>query len=90
MVVRFIEEFQKTYQRDPEILEALGYDGAKFLKDILQSKLISTPLQMKEEIYQVQNFQGVSGLKGFGEDGKAIRTLRILKVDKGKIEQVSP
>ena len=90
LVVRFVEEFRKTYQRDPEILEALGYDGAKFLKDILQSKLISTPLQMKEEIRQVQNFQGVSGLKGFGEDGKAIRTLRILKVDKGQIEQVSP
>ena len=90
LVIRFIEEFQKTYQRDPEILEALGYDGAKLLKEILQSKLILTPLQMKEEIRQVQNFQGVSGLKGFGEDGKAIRTLRILKVDKGQIEQVSP
>ena len=90
LVIRFIEEFQKTYQRDPEILEALGYDGAKLLKDILQSKLILTPLQMKEEIRQVQNFQGVSGLKGFGEDGKTIRTLRILKVDKGQIEQVSP
>ena len=89
-VVRFIEEFQKNYQREPEILEALGYDGAKLLKDILQSKLISTPLQMKEEIHQVQNFQGVTGLKGFGEDGKAIRTLRILKVDKGQIEQISP
>jgi ABC-type branched-subunit amino acid transport system substrate-binding protein len=90
LVVRFVEEFLKNYQREPEILEALGYDGAKFLKDILQSKLISTPLQMKEEIHQVQNFQGVSGLKGFGEDGKAIRTLRILKVDKGQIEQISP
>jgi ABC-type branched-subunit amino acid transport system substrate-binding protein len=90
LVVRFVEEFRKNYQREPEILEALGYDGAKFLKDILQYKLISTPLQMKEEIRQVQNFQGVSGLKGFGEDGKAIRTLRILKVDKGHIEQVSP
>ena len=90
LVVRFVEEFLKNYQREPEILEALGYDGAKFLKDILQSKLISSPLQMKEEIRQVQNFQGISGLKGFGEDGKAIRTLRILKVDNGQIEQVSP
>jgi len=90
MVSRFVQEFRKTYQRDPEILEALGYDGAKFLKDILQSKLIPSPLQLKEEIRQVQDFQGVSGLKGFGEDGKAIRTLRILKVDKGQIEQVSP
>ncbi len=90
LVVRFVQEFQKTYQRDPETLEALGYDGAKFLKDILQSKLIPSPLQLKEEIQKVQNFQGVSGLKGFGEDGKAIRTLSILKVDKGQIKQISP
>jgi branched-chain amino acid transport system substrate-binding protein len=89
-VANFVQEFRKTYQRDPEILEALGYDGAKFLRDILQSKLISSPLQLKEEMRQAKNFQGVSGLKGFGEDGKAIRTLYILKVNKGQIEQVSP
>jgi hypothetical protein len=29
-------------------------------------------------------------LKGFGEDGKAIRTLTILKVNKGQIEKIVP
>jgi ABC-type branched-subunit amino acid transport system substrate-binding protein len=90
LIANFVQEFQKTHQRDPEILEALGYDAAKFLKEILQSKLISSPLQLKEEITQVQNFQGVSGLKGFDEDGKAIRILSILRVHKGQIEQVVP
>jgi ABC-type branched-subunit amino acid transport system substrate-binding protein len=90
LVIRFVQEFQKTYQRDPGNLEALGYDGAKFLKDILQSKSVPSSLRLQEELYQVQKFQGVSGLKGFGEDGKAIRTLHILKVEKGQIEQVSP
>jgi branched-chain amino acid transport system substrate-binding protein len=90
LVIRFVQEFQKTYQRDPEILEALGYDATKLLKDILQAKLIPSPLQLKEEIQKIQNFQGVSGLKGFSEDGKAIRTLTILKVDKGQIKKVSP
>lgn len=90
LVAQFVQEFRKNYQRDPEILEALGYDGAKFLKDILQSKAISSPLELKEELRQAQNFQGVSGLKGFEENGKAIRTLTILKVNKGQIEKVSP
>jgi branched-chain amino acid transport system substrate-binding protein len=90
LILHFIQEFHKTYQRDPEILEALAYDGAKFLKDILQSKSISSPLQLKEEIRQVQNFEGVSGLRGFDEEGKAIRTLSILKVNKRQIEQVVP
>jgi len=90
LVARFVEEFQKAYQREPETLEALSYDGAKLLLEIIRSKGISSPIQMKDELRKIQNFQGVSGLKGFGEDGKTIRTLSILKVKKGQIEQVSP
>jgi branched-chain amino acid transport system substrate-binding protein len=88
-VARFVEEFRKAYQREPETLEALSYDGAKLLKEILSSKAVSSPLQLKEELRQVQDFQGASGLKGFGEGGKTIRTLSILRVNKGQIEQVS-
>jgi len=90
LVARFVEEFRKTYQRDPETLEALSYDGAKFIKEILQTKSISSPSQLLEGLRQVKNFQGVSGLKGFGEDGRAIRTLCILRVNKGQIEKISP
>jgi len=90
LVARFVEEFRKTFQRDPETLEALSYDGAKFIKEILQAQSVSSPLQLQEALRRVKNFQGVSGLKGFGEDGRAIRTLCILKVDKGQIEKISP
>jgi ABC-type branched-subunit amino acid transport system substrate-binding protein len=90
LVTRFVEEFQEDYQREPESLEALSYDGAKLLLEIIRSRGVSSPLQMREELRRVQNFQGVSGLKGFGEGGKTIRTLSILRVKKGEIEQVSP
>jgi branched-chain amino acid transport system substrate-binding protein len=90
LVSRFVEEFQKAYQREPETLEALSYDGAKLLLEIIRSKGISSSTQMRDELRKVQNYQGVSGLKGFGEDGKTIRTLSILKVKKGQIEQVAP
>ncbi len=89
-IARFVEEFRKLFQRDPETLEALSYDGAKLVKEILQSKSVSSPVQMQEELRQVKSFQGVTGLKGFGEDGKAIRTLSILAVKKGQIEKISP
>jgi ABC-type branched-subunit amino acid transport system substrate-binding protein len=90
LVAHFVEEFRKTFQRDPESLEALSYDGAKFIKEILQTKSVSSPLQLQEGLRRIKNFQGVSGLKGFGEDGRAIRTLCILKVNKGQIEKISP
>ena len=88
-IARFVEEFQKSYQREPESLEALSYDGAKLLLEIIRSKGVSSPVQMREELRRVQNFQGASGLKGFGEGGKTIRTFSVLRVKKGQIEQVS-
>jgi ABC-type branched-subunit amino acid transport system substrate-binding protein len=89
-VARFVQEFRTSFQRDPETLEALSYDGARLIKEILESKSVSSPLQMQEELRQVKGFQGVTGLKGFGEDGKSIRTLSILAVKKGQIERISP
>jgi branched-chain amino acid transport system substrate-binding protein len=88
--LRFVETFRNAYQRDPETLEALGYDGAKLLVEVLRSKAISSPLQLNEEIAKIQNFQGVSGLKGFGENGRPIRTFSILKIHNGKVELVTP
>jgi ABC-type branched-subunit amino acid transport system substrate-binding protein len=87
---RFVEQFRKTYQREPETLEALAYEGARFLREILGAKSVSSPVQLKDEIRQVQNYQGISNLRGFGEGGRPIRTLTILRVNKGKIEQVRP
>jgi ABC-type branched-subunit amino acid transport system substrate-binding protein len=89
-VARFVEAFQKHYRRDPETLEALAYEAAELLREVLHSKSPASPLQLKEEIYQIRNFQGVAGLRGFGENGKVIRDLSILRVNQGKIEVVTP
>lgn len=89
-VVHFVQEFRKAYQREPGTLEAISYDGARFLGEILLARSITSPLQMREALRQFQNYQGVSGLKGFGGNGKAIRNLFVLRVNQGKFEQVSP
>ena len=85
----FVDAFQKEYQSQPETLEAICFDGAKFLKEILLSKSPSSPAVLREELKKIHPFQGVSGLKGFGEDGRAIRTLSILRVKNGQIEHFS-
>jgi len=89
LVARFVEEFLKAYKREPETLEALCYDGARLLAEIVLSKQVTSSYQLKEELRQVRNYNGITGLKGFGEDGRAIRTLSVLRVNKGQIEQVA-
>ena len=86
----FVKEFRKTYSREPGTLEALSYEAAELVREILRAKSVSSPIQLKEEIHRVQNFQGACGLKAFNEDGKMIRTLSILRVNKGQIEHYSP
>jgi branched-chain amino acid transport system substrate-binding protein len=86
---RFVEKFYKTYQRYPETFEALCYDSVKLLGEILSAKSIASSLQLNEEILRLQNFQGASGLKGFEENGRPVRTFLILKVNKGRIEMVA-
>jgi branched-chain amino acid transport system substrate-binding protein len=45
---QFLKEFQKAYSREPETLEALGYDSAELVKDILASGSVAHPrLRMK-------------------------------------------
>jgi len=87
--VHFLKEFRKHYSRDPATLEALGYEAAEFLREILRHKSVTTPAQLKDEIYRVQNFQGASGLNRYVQGGKTHRTLSILRVNKGRIEHFS-
>lgn len=82
----FVESFQKEYLRKPETLEAIYYDGAKLLCEILKSKSLLSREDLKKELHRVLNFSGVSGLKGFKENGKSIRKLTIYRVKNGKIE----
>ncbi len=89
-VKHFVDEFQKEFTRPPETLEAIAYDGAKFLKEVLQSRAPASPSGLKNELRKFHPYQGVSGLKGFGEDGKAIRILSILRVKNGRIEHFAP
>ncbi len=86
----FVDEFMKEYQREPDTLEAICFDGARLLREVLQAREPSSPSELKEELQRFIAYHGVSGLKGFGEDGKAIRTLSILRVKNGKIEHFSP
>lgn len=89
-ITQFVEDFRKAYQREPDSLEAIAYDGARFLKDILQAKPLSSPLLLRDAISRIDNFQGVTGLKGFGENGKATRGLSILTVKNNQIVPASP
>ncbi len=89
-ITSFAEAFRKTYQREPDTLEAIGYDGLKFLAEILRANSVFSPQKVKEAILRTDHYSGASGLKGFGENGKAKRPLSLFTIKDGQIRRVSP
>jgi len=82
-VKAFVEKFEQTYQEKPGFIEAVMYDSAMLLLDIVSKPHIRFRSELKAELYNLDEFQGVTGATRFDENGDAQKKLHILTV-KGK------
>jgi ABC-type branched-subunit amino acid transport system substrate-binding protein len=84
----FVSEYQKRYKRTPSIVEALAYDSARIIKQVLEKDAPSTREAMREAIRKVADFRGVTGKTSFAKATDAEKEIRILMIKNGKIEEV--
>ncbi len=89
-VQRFVTQYRKRYEEVPTILEAQGYDAANVLFDLLDDVRVVSPRQMQKFLHQVDYTTGVSGLRGFDEEGEALRDIVLFKFGRKKIERFIP
>ena len=78
---QFLKRFQQRFGYQPPILASNAYDATVILVRALHSCNLD-PECAKREIYQTQNFPGVSGTISIGEDGAARKEF-VLKMVKG-------
>jgi ABC-type branched-subunit amino acid transport system substrate-binding protein len=84
----FVDVYYTKYSREPENIEALAYDTSRIIIDILNDMKITTRAQFAAALKKVENYEGVTGNISFDSDRVAQKTAFILKVTKGKLEQV--
>jgi ABC-type branched-chain amino acid transport systems, periplasmic component len=84
----FVDVYYTKYNREPENIEALAYDTAGIIINVLDDMEIKTRAQFAAALKKVENYDGVTGKISFGSDRVAQKTPFILKVNKGKLEQV--
>ena len=84
----FVDFYYTKYNREPENIEALAYDTAGIIIDVLDDTEIKTRGQFVAALKKVENYDGVTGTTYFDSDRVAQKTPFILKVTKGKLEQV--
>ena len=82
-VQNFVKEFEETYQETPNFIEAIVYDSAMILFDVVSREQIRYRSEIRDELLNLDNFQGVTGNTRFDENGDAQKKLYLLRV-KGK------
>jgi ABC-type branched-subunit amino acid transport system substrate-binding protein len=82
-VRQFVEQFEETYQEKPGFVEAVIYDSAMLLLGILNKPHIRFRSELRDELFNLVEYQGVTGATRFDENGNAQKKLQLLTI-KGK------
>ena len=87
MVQKFVEDFRRTFGEEPGYPAAQAYDAAEILFRALQEG-VRTRDQLRNELLQIRDFQGVSGLTSIGSNGQAVKRPILLIVNEGEVFQL--
>jgi ABC-type branched-subunit amino acid transport system substrate-binding protein len=79
-VIAFVEKFEETYQEKPGFIEAVMYDSAVLLLQIVSKPHIRFRSELRSELFNLVEFQGVTGMTRFDENGDAQKKLHLLTV----------
>ncbi len=80
-VNRFVNRFRHTYTGlIPGFMEAVSYDTAWILFDLVTPPEVRFRAQVKQGLYAMPPFSGVTGTTTFDPSGEAIKDIYLLKV----------
>ncbi len=88
-VVTFVEQFFHLYDHKPNIWSGYGYDVVR-IASVALGFGGEDASRIKEELYKITNFPGVTGLTTFDINGDVMKDLRILIAKDGQFIPYKP
>jgi ABC-type branched-subunit amino acid transport system substrate-binding protein len=88
-VIDFINRYENAFQEKPKFIEAVAYDTAMMLFQIVSRSEIKSRKELKDRLQTIRNYDGVTGLTSFkinGEVDKKLYLFRIVKVKFAEVE----
>lgn len=92
VVQKFIENFKKKYNKEPDAFNALGYDVARFVADGISRAEKLNGESVKEALEKTENFDGVTGSFSINENHDAVKAIVVIGLKDGAqdtIERIS-
>ena len=84
----FVDDYHTAYKRDPENIEALAFDTAGMIFTILENENVKTRQEFIAGLTKIGIYNGATGSIYFDTNRVAQKTVFILRVKEGKLEQV--
>lgn len=79
----FVEKYRAANGKDPAGVTALGYDGYNLVLDAIEQAGTTEHTALRDAIANI-NFEGVTGVVQFNENGDPNKTAVVKKVENGK------
>jgi ABC-type branched-subunit amino acid transport system substrate-binding protein/nucleotide-binding universal stress UspA family protein len=88
---RFVKAYRQANTGDPGLLEAYGYDSARIVRQIMESKQAPRSRgEFREALTNLKDFDGATGKTSFDEKREARKPLFLLSVSNKGITEVPP
>ncbi|WP_342378488.1 penicillin-binding protein activator [Myxococcus stipitatus] len=91
----FVRKYRETYKqetgKDPGLLEAIGYDSGRMLRQLVEKKegAPRTRAQMRESLANLKDFDGATGRTSFNEKREAVKQLFLLSIDNKGVTEIN-
>lgn len=79
----FVREFREAYSSEPNLFGAMGYDAYRLLSKGFQ-RCGENASCLRDDLYDVANYPGVSGRLSFDEKGDVLKELTFSIIKNGK------
>lgn len=89
-VQRFIAAFEAVYGRQPGFIEAIAYDSAHRLLQILRDPAVQLRAGIRHALHQGGGPPGVTGEMAFDGRGEPVKALVLLQIDGAGFLEIAP
>lgn len=87
-VKSFVTTYKKKFDKKPDVAASLGYDSAQIIITVLVESDFNVA-QVKENLYKVKNFDGITGNMSFDSNGDVLKDIYIKRIGgDGNIENI--
>ena len=87
-VVDFVKEFRNAFREEPGFMEAIGYDTATILFEMLNRPDIRLRSDLRDHLLNLRDFKGITGITSFDDTGEARKKLYLLKIKGDNFREV--